>query len=242
MCASSSICRSMALAGPRASCLPYQVMKARIAAAYELTPLLVAASAVGRDFAIPGHAGAIGFVTSMTESFCAGCNRLRLTADGAIKSCLFSNGEVALLPALRAGADEKLNWRRFGGTGTGRESPKSTCRWRSCCSSITAVWWRSADERYSLYAMATCGIFPPSPAACAEASPPRGWPSMPATMAKLKAGDLPKGDPLPVARIAALQAAKATSQLIPHCHPLPIDYRRRGVHGGRETASISRSR
>lgn len=45
-----------------------------------------------------------------------------------------------------------------------------------------------------------------------------------ATMARLKAGDLPKGDPLPVARIAALQAAKATSQLIPHCHPLPIDY------------------
>ena len=46
----------------------------------------------------------------------------------------------------------------------------------------------------------------------------------PATLARLKSGDLPKGDPLPVARIAALQAAKATSQLIPHCHPLPIDY------------------
>jgi molybdenum cofactor biosynthesis protein A len=89
-----------------AGLLPYQVMKARIAATYELTPLITAASAVGRDFIIPGHAGAVGFITSMTESFCAGCNRLRLTADGAIKSCLFSNGEVALLPALRAGADD----------------------------------------------------------------------------------------------------------------------------------------
>jgi cyclic pyranopterin phosphate synthase len=84
--------------------LPYQVMKARIGEVYELTPLLTEASAVGRDFAIPGHAGAIGFVTSMTESFCGGCNRLRLTADGALKSCLFSNGETGLLEPLRAGA------------------------------------------------------------------------------------------------------------------------------------------
>jgi molybdenum cofactor biosynthesis protein MoaC len=45
-----------------------------------------------------------------------------------------------------------------------------------------------------------------------------------ATMAQLISGDLPKGDPLPAARIAALQAAKFTSQLIPLCHPLPIDY------------------
>ena len=43
-------------------------------------------------------------------------------------------------------------------------------------------------------------------------------------MDKIRAGDLPKGDPLPVAKVAAIQAAKSTSQIIPYCHPVPIDY------------------
>jgi molybdenum cofactor biosynthesis protein MoaC len=45
----------------------------------------------------------------------------------------------------------------------------------------------------------------------------------PETLARLKTGDLPKGDPLPVAKVAAIQAAKNCSQIIPYCHPLPID-------------------
>jgi cyclic pyranopterin phosphate synthase len=35
---------------------------------------------------------------------------------------------------------------------------------------------------------------------------------------------LPKGDPLPVAKVAAIQAAKNTSQIIPYCHPLPVEH------------------
>jgi len=42
------------------------------------------------------------------------------------------------------------------------------------------------------------------------------------TRAALFSGDLPKGDALPVARIAAIQAAKRTADLIPLCHPIPI--------------------
>lgn len=41
---------------------------------------------------------------------------------------------------------------------------------------------------------------------------------------KIKSGDLPKGDPLPVAKVAAIQAAKSTSQIIPYCHPVPIEF------------------
>jgi len=44
----------------------------------------------------------------------------------------------------------------------------------------------------------------------------------PATIRRLFAGDLPKGDALATVRIAAIQAAKRTSELIPLCHPLPI--------------------
>lgn len=46
----------------------------------------------------------------------------------------------------------------------------------------------------------------------------------PETLARVRRGDLPKGDPLTVARVAAIQAAKNTSQIIPYCHPLPLDY------------------
>ena len=46
----------------------------------------------------------------------------------------------------------------------------------------------------------------------------------PETLARLIAGDLPKGDPLPAARIAAVMAAKRTAELIPLCHPIPITF------------------
>ncbi|MBI2619615.1 MAG: bifunctional molybdenum cofactor biosynthesis protein MoaC/MoaB [Ignavibacteriales bacterium] len=46
----------------------------------------------------------------------------------------------------------------------------------------------------------------------------------PLTIRLLRADRLPKGNPLPVARVAAIQAAKNTSQIIPYCHPLPIEH------------------
>jgi len=50
---------------------------------------------------VPGFEGSIGFITSMTENFCGSCNRLRLTADGNLKVCLFGNTEVNLRDPLR---------------------------------------------------------------------------------------------------------------------------------------------
>jgi len=50
---------------------------------------------------VPGFEGSIGFITSMTENFCGSCNRLRLTADGNLKVCLFGNTEVNLRDHLR---------------------------------------------------------------------------------------------------------------------------------------------
>jgi cyclic pyranopterin monophosphate synthase len=46
----------------------------------------------------------------------------------------------------------------------------------------------------------------------------------PETLLRIRQRDIPKGDPLEVARVAAIQAAKNTSQIIPFCHPLPIDF------------------
>ncbi len=50
---------------------------------------------------IPGSAGRIGFISAMSKPFCATCNRLRLTADGLLRSCLFDGGEVDIGPILR---------------------------------------------------------------------------------------------------------------------------------------------
>jgi len=54
-----------------------------------------------KNFKISGYAGSWGVISTVTSPFCAGCNRLRLTADGKIKNCLFSNQEMDLLSALR---------------------------------------------------------------------------------------------------------------------------------------------
>jgi cyclic pyranopterin phosphate synthase len=48
--------------------------------------------------------------------------------------------------------------------------------------------------------------------------------AQPATLTAIREHTVPKGDPLPVAKVAAIQAAKNCSQIIPYCHPLPIDF------------------
>jgi GTP 3',8-cyclase len=57
-----------------------------------------------RPFRIPGAKGTLGFISSVTEPFCQGCGRVRLTADGKLRLCLLREDEVDLLTPLRAGA------------------------------------------------------------------------------------------------------------------------------------------
>src|SRR6185437_11030444 len=83
--------------------IPYAEMRSVISQRHQLIPLVTSSSAVGKDFRLAGHVGTVSFVSSMTESFCGGCNRLRVTADGNIKSCLFHPAEQSLRDAMRAG-------------------------------------------------------------------------------------------------------------------------------------------
>ena len=52
---------------------------------------------------VPGAAGSIGVITPMTHTYCERCNRVRLTADGRLRTCLFGDHEVDLRTPLRAG-------------------------------------------------------------------------------------------------------------------------------------------
>ena len=56
-----------------------------------------------RTYKIKDFQGDFGIISSITNPFCDGCNRIRLTANGKIKNCLFSNSETDLLTALRNG-------------------------------------------------------------------------------------------------------------------------------------------
>ena len=58
-----------------------------------------------RNFAIQGAKGSFGIISTVTNPFCDSCNRIRLTADGKIKNCLFSNDEADLLSLFRSGHD-----------------------------------------------------------------------------------------------------------------------------------------
>ena len=56
-----------------------------------------------KNYKINSHQGSFAIISSVTNPFCSTCNRIRLTADGKLKNCLFSNSETALLETLRAG-------------------------------------------------------------------------------------------------------------------------------------------
>jgi len=92
----------------RGGVFSYAQMVAAIGKKYQLRPLDSEPGAVAKDFAIEGCTGTVSFVTSMTDSFCDSCNRLRLTADGSIKSCLFYPAEVNVRDDMRQGVTDAM--------------------------------------------------------------------------------------------------------------------------------------
>ena len=56
-----------------------------------------------KHYQIENHKGSFAIISTMSAPFCSGCNRMRLTADGKMKNCLFSKKETDLLTAFRNG-------------------------------------------------------------------------------------------------------------------------------------------
>lgn len=84
-------------------------LRAIIEREIELVPIEREAHATARRFRIAGSAGEIGFINPVSEPFCADCNRVRLTADGMLRTCLFSLHETDLRGPMRDGvADGEL--------------------------------------------------------------------------------------------------------------------------------------
>ncbi|MGV3502402.1 MAG: GTP 3',8-cyclase MoaA [Adhaeribacter sp.] len=65
--------------------------------------------ATSENFRIPGHAGSLGIIAAYSRTFCGTCNRIRVTAQGGLKTCLYGNDVLNVRDVLRSGAsDEEL--------------------------------------------------------------------------------------------------------------------------------------
>jgi cyclic pyranopterin phosphate synthase len=81
----------------------WQQMLDLIGEQYDYIRLKDEAHDTAKKYIVPGHAGTFAVISTMSAPFCSTCNRLRLTADGKMKNCLFSKTETDLLTAFRNG-------------------------------------------------------------------------------------------------------------------------------------------
>jgi molybdenum cofactor biosynthesis protein A len=59
------------------------------------------------NYQIPGHVGTLGVIAAFSRTFCGTCNRIRLTAQGTLKTCLYDDGVLDIRHLLRAGLDDE---------------------------------------------------------------------------------------------------------------------------------------
>jgi cyclic pyranopterin phosphate synthase len=81
-------------------------IRAAIEQVYPLEPEPREPSSTARVYRFADGQGRIGFINPVSEPFCADCNRVRLTADGRLRTCLFSLNETDLRSVMRDGADD----------------------------------------------------------------------------------------------------------------------------------------
>ena len=110
----------------REQLVPGREVFERISAVWPLEPLTESSGAAPAErFRFADGIGEIGLISSVSEPFCGTCNRLRVTADGALRNCLFSDDEQTVRDILRnGGSDADLSlllrqavWAKFPGHG-----------------------------------------------------------------------------------------------------------------------------
>nr|KAG5692514.1 hypothetical protein BaRGS_018719 [Batillaria attramentaria] len=145
-----------------------------------------------KAYKVPGFAGQIGFITSMSEHFCGTCNRLRITADGNLKVCLHGNAEVSLRDQLRKEMPEEELLEVIG----------------------AAVKRKKKQHAGEQHLLMDCDT--PETNGCASI-----WLGREAFDLVCE-NKIKKGDVLTVAQLAGIMAGKKTSDLIPLCHNIAL--------------------
>ncbi|XP_019875734.2 molybdenum cofactor biosynthesis protein 1 isoform X1 [Aethina tumida] len=196
---------------------------------------------------VPNYEGQVGFITSMSEHFCGTCNRLRITADGNLKVCLFGNTEVSLRDALRNNCSRddlvalvQAAVRRKKRQHADKAPSQTNKLWplhldlKSAPTHLLAASRYNTqlryystksdkvlthvDERGKVSMVNVTGKSTTVRKATAMARVKVGY-----EIAKLiKENSVKKGDVLSVAQIAGIIGAKKTSDIIPLCHNIPL--------------------
>jgi cyclic pyranopterin phosphate synthase len=85
--------------------ITWQEILAIAGSEFDIIPLERDKHDTAKKYMVPGHKGTFAVISTMTAPFCSDCNRMRLTADGKMKNCLFSQSETDLLTLFRNGED-----------------------------------------------------------------------------------------------------------------------------------------
>ncbi|KAH7641437.1 molybdenum cofactor biosynthesis protein 1-like protein [Dermatophagoides farinae] len=190
-------------------------------------------------YQVQGYVGTIGFINSMTNAFCAGCNRVRLTADGHLKVCLFGKDELSLKQAIHNGLNDdeidvlireavkRKKKQHSGALNIAKDNtnrPMILIDQRKFLSTLSSSSndknFTHIDPNDGQVKMVNVG----------EKSSTRRIARARArieigsdVMNKIEYNQIGKGNVLTVAKIAGIMAAKSTSNLIPLCHQCPLD-------------------
>jgi cyclic pyranopterin phosphate synthase len=112
--------------------VPSQALRDAIAAVWPLRPLAPAQPGeVAARYAYADGAGEIGFISSVSQPFCGGCTRARLSSDGVFYTCLFATSGTDFRALLRSGASDAELTRQIRGVWQRREDRYSELRTQS---------------------------------------------------------------------------------------------------------------
>lgn len=79
----------------------WQQILETVSTEFDILPLEKEKHETAKKYIVPGHKGTFAVISTMSSPFCSDCNRMRLTADGKMKNCLFSSSETDLLTPFR---------------------------------------------------------------------------------------------------------------------------------------------
>ncbi|XP_050438739.1 molybdenum cofactor biosynthesis protein 1 isoform X2 [Adelges cooleyi] len=202
-------------------------------------------NSTSKMYRVPDFAGKVGFISSMTSDYCDSCNRLRLMADGNLKSCLFQNDEINLRDPLRRGAPEeellniisdavKAKKRKHAANGLSSVNTRTT----RTNNKIRSLLSRPDDPGWNTVIIRRCHelthVDPESGKARmvdVTGKPATRRTATATALVKLnrtaveliQENTMKKGDVLAVAQLAGICAAKKTWDLIPLCHQVRLD-------------------
>jgi len=86
----------------------YNKIKSELLSLYpDIVQLKTDFNSTSHNFKIPNYVGTVGIIPAFTRSICSGCNRIRLTAEGKLKTCLYDKGNIDLRASLRDGSSDE---------------------------------------------------------------------------------------------------------------------------------------